>query len=86
MQVAKPVKNYVFKNSKTKLNWDDAWLDGQVWELTEKDFGPVTESGAKGKINTLRKAVAAFEGSYTCRVEADETNTKLYVQVFTKTA
>lgn len=79
--MAKRVKDYTFKTIRSRLNFNEDWLDGKVWELDESDLGKFGEAGAKGKISTLRSAVGLYE-TYGCYAEADETNTKIMFQAF----
>lgn len=81
--MAKRVKDYEFKNTRTRMAFDEAWLDGKVWELDESDLGKFGTAGAKGKVSTIRSAVAAYEG-YGCFAEPNETNTAVMFQAFEK--
>lgn len=81
--MAKKIKNYEFKTTRSRLTFDEAWLDGNVWELDESDLGKFSASGAKGKVPVLRYAVASYEG-YGCLAEANEANTSVMFQAFVK--
>lgn len=78
--MAKTVKQFEF-NTKARIKFDERWLNGEIWALTEKDVGGYPPSGAKGRLQALRHYVRGYD-SKDCRLQVADDGVTIMLQCF----